>query len=162
MKKILLFAFAIFALIGCKSNEQRLAEECIKKHLKCPSTLKVVNFSSSYEQEKIDIDTVYHVCAVNERARTVRIDSIKQIKRIYPAHYFCTMSFDAQNLMGANVRNSELVVIENGWAQLWEDWFGFHYRTSLDSVWEDRSVKKAASIYSMYRGRWCSKNDFIE
>ena len=161
MKKFLLFALAVISLVACKSNEQRLAEECLKRNMKCPSTLKVVDFSSYEAEENVTIDTLYLVGYVNERARTVRVDSLKQVVRTYPAHTQCSITFDAQNLMGATVReNASVVILYGSMAEMWDNWWGRCYRLSEDSVWAERSTRKAKSIYTMYSGRWCDKTDF--
>ena len=160
MKRILLLVFAAITLIGCKSYEQQRAEECIKRHLKCPSSLKVISFYDIFRDEDIDVDTTYHISSISMRTQAVHIDSLKQSIRTYPAHHYCLITFDAQNLMGAMVRYSETVVVEKENAELWNDWFNYHYCLSKDSIWAEKLTKKPKYIYSVYRGQWCNKNDF--
>ena len=162
MKKIFLFAFASITFFSCKPYEQQIAEECIKSHLKCPSSLKVVSFSSSYIDASQSIDTSYHVRSINEHARTVRIDSVRREVSTYPAHYYCMITFDAQNPMGAMIRYSETVVVEGGRGFLWNDWFDYRYRLSKDSIWVERTTKKPESMYSIYGRGWYRKKDFID
>ena len=162
MKKILLFAFVLVTLLGCKSYEQQRAEEFIRQHMKCPSSLKVVGFSSVYMDESISMDTAYHVTRINGRARTVRIDSAKQTKRIYPAHYRCFITFDAQNPMGAMIRYSEQVVVRNGIGWWWDDWFSYHYEHATDSVWAEKGTKQIKPSETIYYPGWRSKDYFMD
>ena len=161
MKKIWLLALAVL-LIGCKSYEQQRAEECIKQHMKCPSSLNVISFSSIYTDKSISMDTSYHVYSINERARIARVDSVKQITRTYPAHYHCFVTFDAQNLMGAMVHYNETMVVENGRGWFWNDWFSFRYDQATDSVWLDKITKKIKPSKFMYGTGWYNKDYFIE
>lgn len=151
MKKILLFALVAIAVTSCKSPEQRMAEECLKQHLKCPSTLKVVEFSTNQREAEIDCDTMFHVVKVDGKryscdkyyysVKSVGIDSIRTITRKYPAFTMCAITYDAQNLMGAMVREEASVVIEGGKAIIWKEWFNtYYYNTEEESYKESRTI----------------------
>ena len=162
MKKILLFAFVSLLLIGCKPYEQQRAEAFIKQHMKCPSSLKVISFSSMYMDESVSMDTSYHVYRINDRARTVSIDSAKQTKRTYPAHYRCFVTFDAQNPMGAMIRYSEQVVVQDGRGWWWDDWFSYHYNHATDSVWPEKGTKQIKPSQFLYGTRWYNNDYFMD
>ena len=145
MKKHLLLALLILSFAACTSYEQRLAVECIKPHLKCPSTMKVVDFSYRYVEADTVRDTTYHIMSINGSRKdrmyypcdlkNVVADSMRITTKIYPAHKLCVVKFDSQNLMGAMVRNTESVVICGNEAQTWNAWWDrCHYRRTMQDI----------------------------
>ena len=146
MKKILLFTIFVISFAACTSYEQRIAVECLKPHLKCPSTMKVVDFSYRYVDADTVRDTTYHIMSINGSTKRwnkiyypsdlkkVVTDSVRITTKIYPAHKHCTVKFDSQNLMGAMVRNTESVVICGNEAMTWNSWFErCYYRRTIQT-----------------------------
>ena len=86
MKKIILLTFVAIAMMACKSPEQKMAEACLREHLKCPSTLRVVAFTMEDREAKLDCDTMFHVARINGKkysaddyyynVKSVTIDSL--------------------------------------------------------------------------------------
>lgn len=125
MRKILLFALAVLALTSCKSREQRIAEDFLKQHMKCPSTLKVVEFTKNEVPTEEKRDTLYRISKIagkkiwdgsypKSSARIVYIDSVRESVTTIYSHTVCHLSFDAQNLMGATMRDQATIVLEFG------------------------------------------------
>lgn len=160
MKKSMLLIFAMITLTACKSREQRIVEEFIMPRVKCPATFKVVDFNTRYEPERIKRDTMYHIAKVNGRksydgtypkydTRSVVIDSIGEDLITYSAHTVCIITFDAQNLMGATVRNEETVILDDNRPMYVGDWY---------EMCENQAVSLPAwseSIVVSEFGLWC-------
>ena len=64
MKKILLFALAVLALTACKTNEQRVAEDYLKQHMKCPYTFKLVEYTQTDYPTEEKRDTLYRISRI--------------------------------------------------------------------------------------------------
>lgn len=175
MKKIILLAFVAIAMMACKSPEQKMAEACLREHLKCPSTLRVVAFTMEDREAKIDCDTIFHVARINGKkysadeyyynVKSVTIDSVRTVTRSYPSYKMCTIKYDAQNLMGAMVREEAHVVIENGAAIMFDSWFSRYYNNSEHTTWKesrtitDLSVDCRTKINSLRRDCWANQYD---
>ena len=172
---VFLLVLVTFATNSCKSREQILAEACLREHLKCPSTLKVVEFSIEERAAHIDCDTMFHVSRVNGKKfspqtyyhtiKSVTIDSICTITRNYPAYTYCSVKYDAQNLMGAIVREKASVVIENGTAIMFDSWFQqYYYQTETNSWKESRTITDlnrdcCSNINAIYINYWLRQYD---
>ena len=123
MKKILLFALSVLAMTACKSNQRRMCEEYLCKNLSCPSTLKVREYTEQYVKNLVSVDTTYHVRKVYGKMRwsswksisSVKVDSLRETTITYPSHWDCNITYDAQNLMGATVRESINLIIPTGY-----------------------------------------------
>lgn len=177
MKKILLFAFAVIALTACKSREQKIVEDFIMPRVKCPATFKTVEFTTRIEPEKTKRDTVYHIYKVNGKkksdgsyskydTRSVVIDSVAEDLITYPQHTVCYITFDAQNLMGATMRNSETVILENGIPMSIYDWDRLcENRANSLPAWPERiTISKFGLWCPMYFhvDDWIPKSELVK
>lgn len=169
MKKTLLFAFAVLSLASCKSNQQRMCEEYLCKNLSCPSTLKVREYTEKYVENRVSMDTTYHVRKVNgthwwsawRSISSVKVDSLRETTITYPAHWDCNITYDAQNLMGATVRESINLIIPIGYsyAMTWQNWFDFRYNLREVKTWHESHTYTdipEKSYRVMYDGKWAS------
>ena len=173
MKKILLFAIVALAVTACKSPDQQAAEACLKRHLKCPSTLKVVEFEVRRCDADTTRDTTYHVARINGKKykkfeklcylaeiKHVQIDSVCERVMIEPAHKSCRIVYDAQNKMGAMVRESTNIIISlNGETMLWRNWFERNYFNAKSTIWAE-SIKLGKPSGKSYDYIQCG--DWIE
>lgn len=173
MKKLLLFAIIAFVATACKSPDQIAAEECLKRHLKCPSTLKVVEFEVINHDADTIRDTTYHISLINgkkycryeklfnqSQVRNVHVDSVSERVTIYPAHKSCNISYDAQNKMGAMVRESATVIItRNGETMIWRNWIDRNFYNSTTSKWAT-SLKLGEP--SGYKYEYIQCGDWVE
>ena len=175
MKKIFLFTVVAIAMMACKSPEQNMAEACLRENLKCPSTLKVVAFAMEHRESKVSCDTMFHVARVNGKkysydeyyynVKSVTIDSVRTVTTSFPAYKMCIIQYDAQNQMGAMVREEAHVVIENGSAVMFDSWFSQYYNNKIYNSWKesrtitDLSVNCRTSINSLPRNSWASQYD---
>ena len=169
MKKILLFALAVLSLAACKSNQQRMCEEFFCKNLSCPSTLKVREYTEQYVENRVSVDTTYHVRKVNgthgwsawKSISSVKVDSLRETTITYPSHWDCNVTYDAQNLMGATVRESINLIIPIGYsyAMIWQNWFDFRYNLREVKTWHESHTYTdipEKSYRVMYDGKWAS------
>ena len=174
MKKILLCALAVLALTGCKSNQRRICEDYLRQNLNCPFTLKVIEYTEQFVESRSTIDTTYHVRKVNgprgwsswKFISSVKIDSIRETTITYPAHWDCNVTYDAQNLMGATVRESINLIIPTGYcyAMTWRNWFDFRYNVRDIRKWAESHTFKdipEKSLDVMYDGKWAYKYELI-
>lgn len=172
MKRFIISSLFAMLLVACTSPEQQLAVNCLKSHLKCPSTLKVVEFSSRWCEADTTMDTTYHVRSINgsreklamyheNELKTIVIDSMRIATRIDPAHKYYSITFDSQNLMGAMVRNTKGVVIYQGHAMMWENWFEHNYFSRDITTIAHRETIRNPKLkkYSKYLsvGEWIEK-----
>lgn len=178
MKKILLFAFAVLSLTACKSREQRIAEDFLKQHMKCPSTLKVVGFTQRYVPEEEKRDTLYRISKVKgkkiwdgsypkESAKIVYIDSVRESVTTIYRHTVCNISFDAQNLMGATIRDNATIVLEfESIPYFYENWYAMNNRLGkLQPAWyEPMMVSEFGALAPMYFrvGDWVEKKQLCK
>ena len=169
MKKILLFTLAVLSLAACKSNQQRMCEEYLCKNLSCPSTLKVREYTEQYVENRVSVDTTYYVRKVNgthgwsawKSISSVKVDSLRETTITYPAHWDCNITYDAQNLMGATVRESINLIIPIGYsyAMTWQNWFDFRYNLREVKTWHESHTYTdipEKSYRVMYDGKWAS------
>ena len=173
MKKILLFTIATLMLVACKSNEQRISEDYLKQHMNCPSTLKVVEFTKEYVPKSEKRDTLYRISKVKgtkiwdgsypkESAKVVYIDSVRESVTTIYAHTVCHLAFDAQNLMGATIRNNATIVLDFDkipyFYEQWDDMV--NSSAKLQPAWsESLMVSEYGLLAPLYfrNGDWVNK-----
>lgn len=169
MKKILLFMLAAIALSACKSEQQKMCEEYLRQNLKCPSTLKVCEYTEQYVENRVSVDTTYHVRKVYGKMgwsswksiSSIKVDSLRETTITYPSHWDCNVTYDAQNLMGATVRESINLIIPIGYsyAMTWQNWFDFRYNLREVKTWHESHTYTdipEKSYRVMYDGKWAS------
>lgn len=174
MKKILLFALAVLSLAACKSNKQRMCEEYLRKNLRCPSTLKVREYTEQYVENRVSVDTTYHVRKVYGKMgwsswksiSSIKVDSLRETTITYPAHWDCNITYDAQNLLGATVRESLHLIVPSGYgyAMTWSMWFDYRYNVRDIRKWAESHTfndipEKGLDI--MYDGKLAYKYELI-
>ena len=175
MKKILLFIQAVISLTACKSDQQKKCEEYLRQNLNCPSTLKVVGYSETYMDESVDIDTTYHVRKIYGKMgwsswksiSSIKVDSLRETTITYPAHWDCNITYDAQNLLGATVRESLHLIVPSGYgyAMTWSRWFDSRYNVRDMRTWAEShtfSNIPEKSLDVMYDGKWAYKYELIK
>ena len=159
MKKILLFALAVLALTACKTNEQRVAEDYLKQHMKCPSTFKLVEYTQTDYPTEEKRDTLYRISRIKGKkiwdgsypkssVQAVYIDSVRESIRTIYRHSVCHITFDAQNLMGATMRDEATIVVElGGIPYFFEDWLRMCDRSGkLQPAWSDALMVSEFSL----------------
>lgn len=170
----MLFILVFASLTACKSHEQRLAEDYLKKHMKCPSTLKVVEFSKRDVPTEERRDTLYRISKVKGKkiwdgsypkssAKMVYVDSVRESVTTIYHHTICNLSFDAQNLMGATVRDHATIVLDLGEIpDFYENWSNRNGRfPKLQSAWSDSIVVKEFGLWCpsyFHIGDWIEKS----
>lgn len=173
MKKLLLFVLAAVSLVACKSHEQRIAEDYLKQHMNCPATLKVVEFTKREVPTEERRDTLYRISKVKgtkiwdgsypkSSAKMVYIDSIRESVTTIYSHTICNISFDAQNLMGATMRDNATIVLEFGnIPYFYENWSSMCDRSAkLQPAWfEPLTVSEYGTFSPSYFhiGDWVEK-----
>ena len=159
MKKTLLFALAVLALTACKTNEQRVAEDYLKQHMKCPSTFKLVEYTQTDYPTEEKRDTLYRISRIKGKniwdgsyskssVQAVYIDSVRESIRTIYRHSVCHITFDAQNLMGATMRDEATIVVElGGIPYFFEDWLRMCDRSGkLQPAWSDALMVSEFSL----------------
>ena len=172
MKKILLLSLAVVLLTACKSREQRLAEDYLKEHMKCPSTLKVVEFTKREVPEEVRRDTLYRISKIKGKkiwdgsypkssAKMVYVDSVRESVTTICRHTICNISFDAQNLMGATIRDQATIVLEFGEIPyFYENWSSRNeHLARLQPAWAERII---VSEYGLWCPSYFHIGDWIE
>ena len=178
MKKILLFSLAVLAMTACKTNEQRIAEEYLKQHMKCPSTFKLVEYTQTDYPTEEKRDTLYRISKIKGReiwdgsypkssVQAVYIDSVRESVRTIYRHSVCHIVFDAQNLMGATMRDEATIVIElGGIPYFYESWHEMCNRPGeLQPAWSnDLMVSEFALIAPEYFhvGDWIDRRELCK
>lgn len=127
----------LLTFASCTSLDptQRIAVEHVRSHISCPSTMKVIECTTSIVPEYIHSDTVYHIHRTHGYGKdaanyagywrvcaSIDIDSLRITDTTEPAHTQCLVTFDAQNLMGAVVRDRDLICIYDGMPYYYEAW----------------------------------------
>lgn len=138
-------------VMSCSRYDEKGAEKCLKEHLKCPATMSVVSTRVDEVEEREEKDTLYHIKEIyGEKYRyinayaytdSVEIDSIeicsKRIRKTTVYHII----FDAENLMGAKVRDSAMIIeTDDGFMTS-----GDYYRKKKDRQC-DKTERKAERI----------------
>lgn len=172
MKKILLLSIAIVALASCKSPEQEIVEDFIMPRVKCPATFKVVEFTARQDPEEVKYDTLYRIAKINGKktwdetypsrdTRSVEIDSVCCLVITYPKHTLCVITFDAQNLMGATVRNSETVVLDEQLKPYsFSNWCAMCENNAVEQ--EHIAQRKVVSEFGMFAPLYFRIGDWVE
>lgn len=153
MKKILLFALAVLTMTACKTNEQRVAEDYLKQHIKCPSTFKLVEYTQTDYPTEEKRDTLYRIFKIKGKkiwdgsypkssVQAVYIDSVRESVRTIYSHSVCHIVFDAQNLIGATMRDEATIVVElGGIPYFYNDWLCMNERSGkLQPAWSDALI----------------------
>ena len=187
MKKIIIAFIGMSVMfVSCMSKEEKQAKEneelatsCVRATLKCPSSMQVSHIEQLAVTDTIEFDTLYHISQIVRRTEwlygtkfeyeitKLEIDSIRELKRIYPAYTHCSVYFDAQNSYGAMVRENETVAIVNGYAILFRDFFAEHYETPEIKTWSVEPIVytdnfKYGLEYLVEEGEWVSLSDLFE
>ena len=175
MKKILLFMLAVISLTACKSDQQKKCEEYLRQNLNCPSTIKVNNYNEMYMDASVNIDTTYHVRKVYGKMgwsswksiSSIKVDSLRETTITYPAHWDCNIIYDAQNLLGATVRESLHLIVPSdyGYAMTWSRWFDSRYNVRDIRTWAESHTYNdipRKSFDVMYDGKWAYKYELIK
>lgn len=172
MKKFLLFSIAVLTLASCKSPEQKIVEDFILPRVKCPATFKVVEFTARQEPEDLKYDTLYRIAKINGKktwdgtypsrdTRSIEIDSVCGLVITYPKHTLCVISFDAQNLMGATVRNSETVVLDEQLKPYsFANWFTMCENNAVEQ--EAVAQRVIVSEFGMFAPLYFEVGDWVE
>ena len=178
MKKILLFALAVLALTACKTNEQRVAENYLRQHMKCPSTFKLVEYTQTDYPEEEKRDTLYRISKIKGKkiwdesypkssVQAVYIDSVRESIRTIYRHSVCNITFDAQNLMGATMRDDATIVVElGGVPYFYTDWLSMCDRSGkLQPAWSDDLMVSEFGLLALSYfnvGDWINCNDLCK
>lgn len=171
--KLILCAIIALSFVSCNTKEKK-ATECLETRLKCPSSLNVVSVEKEKRDAIVIYDTIYHVNEiygqtfeymddVYETADSIRIDSICIVKHMYPASTLYTITYDADNLMGAHVRNTSYVIEDHSDNTfLMDDEFAIKYMHDHEYDYRAKTMLIYIKTWNIFlrSNTWISSFDF--
>ena len=156
---------AIFT--SCIDKDQKAAEEYLKNMMKSPSSFKVISVDLTEMEPSSSYDTLYHISKVYDHYfysihefDSVAIDSIRIMRRDYPAYKNYFIEYDAANSYGAIIRDSEFVIVYEGEACSLTDFIAkFSDKEVLDhtEAYKVTIVPRYPLEKDMKVGNWLSK-----
>ena len=168
MRKILLFAFAVFVLASCTKqaffDPKAIAEQCLREHAYHPEHLKVLSCSAVFNADTTIVSTSYHIAAVDgepiddrswKNVTAVYTDSIRISHVHKPAHYYCYATIECMNDCCETVQGSgEVAVFPDGSAIMFRNYQDRYYKSVIDTTYAQRDTLMDVREHISYMREW--------
>lgn len=166
MKKTVKYALCVITgilMLSCTGAKEKEAVECLKRHLRHPSTLEVISTTTKEREERTKYDTIFHIRRIyGERYEyinayasidSITIDSIKTCEKKYPSATEHQIIFEARNKEGWTQRDSvRIYETEDGFMTA-----GEYYRTYNKCVKEETKAVRMTKYDNdklLQEGKW--------